>query len=123
MQRRTAFDCVRVARANVRRAAQVCAAADRESLQGALHLLEGAAAGMYQAEAEVRSGMPSDPAPLRREIAMLKRETSGMMRVIDGCAAVCRGLAVRRGCTAPGYTSQGRAAAAPSAGAACEIQG
>jgi hypothetical protein len=122
MQRRPASDCVRIARANIRLAAQICGAADMTRLQRALDFLEAAAAGMRRAEAEARSGMPEDPAGLRREIALLKREIAGMMRVIDGCAALHRGLCVRLGCTALTYTPQGRAVAALPSAVACEMQ-
>lgn len=123
MQRRPASDCVGIARANIRLATQICGTADLARLQQALDLLEAAATQMRQAEAEARSRMPKDPAGLRLETALLKREIAGMMRVIDGCAALRRGLCVRLGCTALTYTPQGRAVAAPPSAAACEMQG
>jgi len=122
MQRRPASDCVRMARANIRLATQVCGAADMPRLQRALRLLETAAAEMRQAEAEVRSGILVDPRGLRRETALLKREIAAMMRVIDGCAALRRGLCAWLGCTGLTYTPQGRAVAAPPSSAACEMQ-
>jgi len=123
MQQRPACEHIRMARANVRRATQMCGAANRKALERALQLLESAAGEMRQAEAGVRSGRPNDPAGVRRESALLKRETAVMMRAIDGCAAVCRGLSMRLGCTAPAYTPQGRPAAAPPSSAACELRG
>jgi len=123
MQRRPASDSVRMARANIRLATQICGAADLPRLQRALGLLETAAAEMRQAEAEVRSGMPEDPRGLRRETALLKREIAAMMRVIDGCAALRRGLFAWLGCQGLTYTPQGRAVAAPPSAAACEMQG
>jgi hypothetical protein len=92
-------------------------------LERALKLLEATAADMRQAEAEVRSESPDDPTEMRREIALLKREIAGMMRVVDGCAALCRGLSIRLGCTTLAYTPQGRTVTAPAVSAACELQG
>ncbi len=123
MQKRPAPECVRIARANVRLATQICGAADMASLERALNLLEATASAMRQAEAEVRSGSPNDPGGLRRETGLLKREIAGMLRVMDGCAAVCRSLSMRRGCTALEYTAQGRAALAPSFFAASGLRG
>ena len=123
MRRQPVSDCVRMVRANVRQATRMCGAADPARLQGAIDLLEVAAAGMRRAEAEARSNMPGDPAELRRESALLKREIASMTRVIDGCAALRRGLGVRLGGAALTYTSQGRTVTAPPSAAACEMQG
>jgi hypothetical protein len=123
MQRRTASDRVRAARANIRLAAQTCGTADIASLQRSLNLLEIAALEMRRAETDVHSGMLKDTGELQLEIAKLKREIAGLMRVIDGCAALCRGLSVRLGGTAVAYTPQGRPVASPPAGAACELRG
>jgi hypothetical protein len=150
MQRRPASDCVRIARANIRLAAKACEAADMACLQQALDFLETAATEMRQAEAEVQGGKSTDTAgplagrhiasgaaaslkreatraerateDLRRETALLKREVAGLMCVIDASAALCRGLSVRLGCTAPAYTSEGCAVSAPAPAAACEMQ-
>jgi len=118
-----ALGCVQNARANVRLATQVCGTADMASLERTLNLLETTDAVLRQAEAGVRSGSPHDPAGLRRETVLLKREIAGMLRVIDGCAAVCRSLSMRLGGTALEYTPQGRVVAAPPSSAACELQG
>src|ERR1017187_6953097 len=88
MQRRTASDRVRAARANIRLAAQTCGTADIASLQRSLNLLEIAALEMRRAETDVHSGMLKDTGELQRGIAKLKREIAGLMRVIDGCAAL-----------------------------------
>jgi hypothetical protein len=114
---------LRVARTNIRLASQSCTAPDLASLQRAIHLLETAADAMRQVEREVRSAAPPDSSALWREAAMLKREVAGMMRVIDGCAALWRGLSVRLGCTALTYTPRGHAIAASPSAAACEMQG
>jgi hypothetical protein len=123
MQPRPASEHIRIARANVGLATQVCGAAYKTAVERAFNLLETAAAEMREAEAEVRSGLPIDSAELRRETALLKREIAVMMRVIDGCAALCRGLSMRLGCTALAYTPQGRPVAARPSSAACELQG
>jgi hypothetical protein len=92
-------------------------------LEQTLRLLEAAAAAMRQAEMEVRAGMLSDPAGLRRETVLLKREIAVMLRVVDGCAALCRGYSMRLGSRALAYTPQGRAIAARPSASACELQG
>jgi hypothetical protein len=122
MERQAASDCVRTVRANVRQATRMCGAADTAGLRRAIGLLEAAAAEMRRAEADARRGMPGDAAELRRETALLKREIACMMRVIDGCAALGRGLSLRLSGAALGYTCQGRTILATSA-AACEMQG
>jgi hypothetical protein len=120
---RPASEHIRIARANVRLATQICGAADMTVLERAFNLLETAAAEMRQAEAEIRSGLPNDPAGLCREAALLKREVAVLMRAIDGCAALCRGLSLRLGCTALAYTPQGREVAAPPSCTARELRG
>jgi hypothetical protein len=122
MPRRDASDCVRIARANISLVTRTFAAADMTYLRHALDLLETAVTEMRQAEAEVRAGMPRDPAKLRRETVLLKREIAGMMRVLDGCAALRRGLSVRLGCTAVAYTPQGREVVALPYAAASEMK-
>ncbi len=121
--RRRPSDCVRTARANVRLAAQICAGADLTALQRARNLLETTVVEMLQAEAEVRAMMPDDCAELRREIALLKREIAGVMRVVDGCAALCRGLSMRLGLTPLAYTPVGSSVAPSSPAAVCELHG
>jgi hypothetical protein len=123
MQGRPAAECIHFARANIRQASQVCRGADLSRLQLALNLLESAAVEMRKAEADVRSGHPGDRDALCRETAQLKREVSAIMRMIDGCAAVCRGLSVRLGCTPLSYTPEGRAVPASAPLAACQLQG
>lgn len=123
MPPRSAFDSVRIARANVRLAAQVCATAVLDDLQRAIDLLETSAVAMRQAEADLRARKPANPAELRRETSLLKREIASLLRVIDGCAALCRSLSLRLGCTGAAYTPQGREAAAPPSSAACGLQG
>jgi hypothetical protein len=123
MQRQGVSDRVRMARAIVRQATRICGAADTACLQSAIDLLEAAAGAMRLAEAEAGPGILEDPTELRGETALLKREIAGMMRVIDGCAALRRGLSVRLGGTTLTYTPQGRAVAAPRSAAACEMQG
>jgi hypothetical protein len=123
MPRPAASECVRVARESISLAVQACGVADAAHLRRALGFLETAVTDVRRAEAEVRSAMPGDPARLRRETALLKRQVAIMLRVIDGCAALRRGLSVRLGCTAPSYTPQGRPVAAPPPAAACEMHG
>lgn len=123
MARRSASDCVRTARANVRLAAQTCGAADMDALRRSIDLLETGAAAMREAEAEVHAGMTDNPAELGAETSELKREIASLLRVVDGCAALCRGLSVRFGCTGSAYTPLGSAVAAPPRSTACELQG
>ena len=123
MQPPAAFNCVRISRENISLAIQACGAADTAHLQRAVSFLENAVAEVRQAEAQVRANTPSNCATLRRETILLKRQIAIMMRVIDGCASLRRGLSVRLGSTAPAYTPQGRPAAAPPQAAACEMQG
>jgi len=123
MQRTPAADSVRIARENISLAIQACGVADTAHLRRAISFLETAVTDVRRAEAEVLSATPPDPAKLRRETILLKRQVAIMMRVIDGCAALRRGLSVRLGCTAPAYTSQGRPAGAPPPVSACEMQG
>jgi|SRR5271157_6357564 len=123
MQQRPASENIRIARANVRLATQICGTADMTALERAFNLLETAAVEMRQAETAIRSGLPNDPAGLCRETALFKREIAVLMRAIDGCAALCRGLSIRLGCTALAYTPQGRAVAAPPSCTARELRG
>src|SRR5580658_2262419 len=90
---------MRTARANIRRAIQICGTADLTRLQSALNLLQATVSEMHRAEAAVQSVKLNQRAELWREAALLKREVGCMMRVVDGCAALHRGLAVRLGCT------------------------
>jgi hypothetical protein len=116
---------IRAARANVRLATAICGTADIRGLQDILILLEGAAAEMSLAEAAVRDGMVDEGDSLRQETLLLKREIVRMVSVVDGCAALHRGLAVRLGCASLTYTPRGvvDAAAPISAIAAYEMQG
>jgi hypothetical protein len=123
VQRRAASDSVRIARLSVSQAIQACGATDTAHLRRALGFLATAVADMRRAEAEIRACKPEDPAKLKREAILLKRQIAIMMRVIDGCAALRRGLSVRLGCSAPAYTPQGRPVAPPPPAAACEMQG
>ena len=120
---RPAAESVRIARASIRQASQLCRGADLDRLQRALDFLESAAAGMREAEAQVRSGPPADAAGICREAALLKRDVAGMIRAIDSCAALCRGISVRLGCAPLSYTPQGRAVPASPSVAACQMQG
>jgi len=115
-------DCVRDARANLRLASQISARVDLSGMQRAFNLLETSIAAMRQAEAEVSGEMPDDCAKLRVEIALLKREITGMMRAVDGCASMCRGLSVQLGLTSLAYTSRG-SSVPTSPATACELQG
>jgi hypothetical protein len=123
MRQPAAVDCVRIARENISLAIQACGVADTAHLLRAAGFLEVAVAHVRQAEERVCSAIPSDSTTLRRETILLKRRIAIMMRVIDSCAALRRGLSVRLGCTASAYTPQGRPAAAPPPAAACEMQG
>ncbi|SPE23318.1 hypothetical protein SBA3_1010033 [Candidatus Sulfopaludibacter sp. SbA3] len=123
MLRQHAYESIRGARANIHLAAQICAAADFASLRQSIDLLEAAADAVRQAEDEVRAGVPRDPAEIRRQILLLKQEIASLMRVIDGCASVCRGLSLRLSGNAIAYTPQGRESALVPSAAACEVQG
>jgi hypothetical protein len=92
-------------------------------MERVFRLLETAVAEMRHAEAEVRSAMPTDRVELDREIALLKREIACVMRVIDGCAALYRGLAVRLGVASPSYTRMGNSVTPSPFATACELQG
>jgi hypothetical protein len=123
MQAQGPSERIRSARANVRLATQICGTVDLPGLQHAIHLLEDAAAEMGHAESSIRQDMPDGRDTLRHEAALLKSEIARMVRVIDGCASLYRGLSVRLGCTALTYTSQGNAVeSSTSAVAAREMQ-
>jgi len=113
---------VRAARVALRQAIQTCGSADLAGLQRAVRLLETVAGEMQFAEAAVQSSSPGDPAGLRLETSQLKTEVAWALRVIDGCAALHRGLSIRLVGSTSGYTAQGHAVAASSA-ASCEMQG
>jgi hypothetical protein len=123
MKRTAAIDCVRTARESISLAIRACGAADTAHLNRAVGLLEAAVINVRQAEAEIRASVPLDPAKLRRETNLLKRQTAIMMRVIDGCAALRRGLSARLGDPDPAYTPQGRPVVTPPSAAAFEMQG
>jgi len=123
MQPRSGLDGVRIARVSVRRATRSCGGADMQGLERVLHLLEAAAGAMRQAEAGIRSGLLDEAFELRRQASLLKREIACMMRAVDGCAALCRGLSLRLGCAAPAYTPQGLPAAAAPGSGECELLG
>jgi hypothetical protein len=123
MPRQPASDYVRVARTNISLAVKACGVADEAHIRRALAFLETAVAEIRHAEAGVRSAAFGDPAKLRRETLLLKRDIAIMLRVIDGCASLRRGLALRLGCSAPAYTPQGHSAAPPLPPSACEMQG
>jgi len=117
-----ASEHMRNARANIRMATRTCGGADLSRLRRILELLQATAGEMHLAEGALRSGTSNDPVELRREATMLKRETACLLRAIDGCAALHRGLSVRLGCSPLTYTPYGRSAA-PVVAAACEMQG
>jgi hypothetical protein len=123
MQTLTASDRIHNARACVLAATDACKTADLIQLERAIHLLDSAVREIGEAEAEVRSARPKDAAQLRSETALMKREIVIMVRVIDGCSAVCRSLSLRHGDTAVCYTPQGRAVAPVPSVTACELQG
>jgi hypothetical protein len=123
MQRAAAIECVRIARESVSLAVRACAAADTAHLHRAIVFLETAVLSVRQAEEAIRASVPLDSAKLRGETILLKRQTAIMMRVIDGCASLRRGLSVRLGAAGSAYTPQGRAAGEPPPAAACEMQG
>jgi len=116
-------DRVRNARACILAAAHACTAPDLVQLERALHLLESAAAEIRDAETAHRGATPADTAELKKQITLMKRELAALMRVIDGCAAICRGLSVRRGGTSLAYTAQGRELATLRSQTACELHG
>lgn len=127
MQRKQAGGHIRTARANIRLATQICGTADLTQLQRVLDILEATVSEMHLAEAAVSAGKLNEPDELQRETAFLRREVACLMRVIDGCAALHRGLGIRLGCTGltyspQAYSAQGRSVAAHAA-AACEMQG
>jgi hypothetical protein len=119
----SAIDHVCAARKNVSQAIHACGRADEAGLLRAIGFLETSVAYLRQAEAEIRASLPPDRAKLRCEALLLKRQVAIMMRVIDGGAALRRGLSVRLGSTAPGYTPQGRLAPRPAPAAVSEMQG
>jgi len=121
--RRRPSDCVRTARANLRLAAQTCGGADANGMQRAFNLLEATVAEMSHAEMEISGGTPVDCAELHREISLLKREIAVTMRVIDGCAALYRGLSMRLGLTSLEYTPTAGSVTPPPKSPACELQG
>ena len=119
----TASEHIGAARAKLQLATQLCGAADLAVLQRILGLLEATRSDMHLAEDAVRSGAFLDRLELQREAAVLKRDIACMMRVVDGCAALHRGLSVQLGGTASAYTAQGRQIPAEHSTAACEMQG
>ena len=119
----TPSDRIRNARACVLAATAACAAADLAQLQRALRLLEGAAAEIGLAEREIRAANPACSSELRAESRLLKREVGRILRVVDGCAATCRGLSVRLFDAPLSYTSQGAIVAVGARSGACELQG
>jgi hypothetical protein len=119
----TASEHIGAARAKLQLAIQLSGAADLAVLQHILDLMEATKSEMYLAEAAIRQGAPDERTQLRREAALLQREIGSMMRVVDGCAALHRGLSVQFGATSSSYTSQGRPVPAALISAACEMQG
>ena len=114
---------VRNALETVRQAIQIFGSSDLPGLERAIGLLEAAADQMHQAEAAVRSADGNHAAELRRETVELKSQVACAMRVIDGCAALHRGLAIRLRGANLSYTAQGYAVAASHSRSACETQG
>ncbi len=98
----------------------LCAGAQ---IMDALDLLHSAEAAMRSAEQEVRAGATPDAGPLRAEIALLKKDTAAMCRVIDAAGALNRGLALRLGCVTPGYAPPGRTPLETAPASMCEVQG
>ena len=133
MQPSLASGHIRTARATIRLATQICGAADLTALQRALNLLQTTVPEMRLAEAALRAANLNERVEVQREAALLKREVACLMRVIDGCAALYRGLGIRLGCSGLSYSPQSyscqsyscrpRSLAAPAGEAACEMQG
>ncbi|HUP04080.1 MAG TPA: hypothetical protein VMU19_08825 [Bryobacteraceae bacterium] len=119
---RKALEGILFARVNVRMATEMCGGADLNGLERVRNLLESAALWMRQAELDLASGAPGSK-ELRRESASLKREVACLMRAVDGCTALYRGLSVRLSGAAPGYAPQGCATPAAGSAGACELVG
>ena len=117
-----ATDRIRSARANLRAALGNCGKTEPRALERVLQLLQQAAGEMRLAEAEIRAGRTAGIVEIRRESAALKREIACMMRAIDGCAALYRGLSVRLEGAPLAYTCQGRTIP-PRPAATCEMRG
>jgi hypothetical protein len=113
---------VSAARANIRRAMKFCATPELAGLHSALDLLQISVSEMRAVEAELRAGPAGSGDGVRRETVLLKREIACLVRVVDGCAALYRGLSVQLGCESATYTAQGCAAKKPAAVTAYEMQ-
>ena len=120
---RAVYDGIRLARRNIGLATRICGGTDTGDMQRIVHLLEAAVCAIRQAEAEARSGPVNNSGELRREVMLLKREVACMMRAIDGCSALYRGISVRLGRTTPSYAPPGVQATVAPANQASELLG
>jgi hypothetical protein len=92
----------------VRRALENWNAGDLECLDRCRGLLEQAAGGMSEFEANLRAGELTPNQDMRAALVLLKQDVRRATRIVDAGAAFHRGLAARLGSVSPGYDAGGR---------------
>ena len=107
----------------LRQAREACRTANLERLLEALDILRAASAEFKAWTEQIRRGPDTAVGPLRAEIAQVKREVASFLRLVDGCAAIQRGLSTRSGANAVAYSPNGSTPVPGSVSSAYDMQG
>ena len=107
----------------LRQAREACRTASLPHLVEAVSILRTASAEFEAWAEQVRRSPKTEAFPLRSELARVKREVASLLRLVDACAAVQRGLAARSGAMAVAYSPDGSAAVPTPVSSAYDMQG
>jgi hypothetical protein len=107
----------------LRQAREACRTANLARLREALDILRAVSAEFEAWAEQIRRQPGAVAVPLGSELARVKREVSSLLRLVDGCAAVQRGLAARCGAMAVAYSPKGSAPIPASVSSAYDMQG
>jgi hypothetical protein len=108
---------------SLRRAREACRSGNLDRLLEGLHILRTASAEFEAWTEQIRRGPRTVVSPIGSELARVKREIASFLRLVDGCAAVQRGLSARFGATAVAYSPKGSIPIPASVSSACNMQG
>jgi hypothetical protein len=108
---------------HLRQAREACQSANLARLVETLDMLQSAATEFSAWTAQVRSEPRVVTVSQRSELTRVKREAASLLRLVDACAAVQRGLAARSGAMAVAYSPSGSAPIAASGSSAYDMQG
>jgi hypothetical protein len=108
---------------SLRRARESCPSANLDRLLEALDILRAASAEFEAWTEQIRRGPRTAVGPLTSELTRVKREAASFLRLVDGCAAVQRGLSARFAATSVAYSPKGSIPIPASVSSAYYMQG